>query len=531
MAQERAALSERAGYLWQLAAVGGIGALVAFLTINRLGTCDVCGSNEAVEAVFVQQMVEHGQWLFPLDNGRDPMYKPPLFHWTETALDRLLRIEHVTAFNLRLTSAVYAIACALLLTGFALSRLRLQGAVMSGLLLAASYEFVSQGRIGRVDMTLTFFETLSLLTFLVWLEAPESPAARRKALQYLLAASLGLGALAKGPVGLLLPGATVGVFLALEGRWTDLRRLFTPLSVLLMCSVASSWYLACLLGRQFGTLTRQVGSENLGRFFGSLGRMSAWYYVQPLLLNAGPLSLVVPAIVGIVLVQYRNLRDRQVGSAEVDARADRMARLCAIFWVVTVIFFELAAYKRKSYLLPLSPVSALLIAWWVYRYRIPRFGRMVPRTIIATCVALVIANFLFIPWREAEECGAVLTLGETIRWACGDRQTTEQIRSRQTDSYRQLAAEVNRAVGSDDAVLIYGFDQSVEPLGFYLDRNTVPLIGPLDNAPPGYILAPSGVWTSFSAGRSRFSELLAVPHGEGTIVLLHSNRAGGESGS
>ncbi len=528
---DRGHLMQRPSHLRELAAIGAIAGLVAFLTINRLGASDVCGSNEAVEAVFVQQMVEHGQWLFPLDNGRDPMYKPPLFHWTATVLDRLLDIEHVTAFNLRFTSALYAIGGTVLIAGFAVGRLGLEGAVMSSLLLAASYEYVSQGRIGRVDMTLTFFEMLSLVSFLAWLEASESIGARREALHYLLAASLGLGVLAKGPVGLLMPGAAIGVFLALERRWTDLRRLFTPLPTLLACTLASSWYLACLLGRQFGLLTRQVGSENLGRFFGSLGRMPAWYYVQPLLLNAGPLSLVVPVIVGIALAQYRSPRERRAGFADAEARADRMARLFAVFWVVTVIFFELAAYKRKSYLLPLSPASALLIAWWIYRYGIPRFGRIVPRAVIATCAALVIANLFFIPWREAKECGAILPLGETILWPFADRQTTEQIRSRQTDSYRQAAAEVNQAVGKGDSLFVYGLDQSIEPLIFYLGRNIVPLAGPLKNAPPGYILVPRGVWASFSGSGSRFGELLVVPHGEGTLVLLHSDSASGESGS
>ncbi len=77
-------------------------ALTALLTLYRLGAADVCGFNEAVEGVFIQQMVEHGKLLFPMDNGRAPMYKPPLFHWTATAIDTIAGITHVNAFNLRL---------------------------------------------------------------------------------------------------------------------------------------------------------------------------------------------------------------------------------------------------------------------------------------------------------------------------------------------------------------------------------------------------------------------------------------------
>ena len=46
-----------------------IALVIAVLTLHRLGAGDVCSGNEAVEGVFVQQMVEHGQLLFPIENG------------------------------------------------------------------------------------------------------------------------------------------------------------------------------------------------------------------------------------------------------------------------------------------------------------------------------------------------------------------------------------------------------------------------------------------------------------------------------
>ena len=78
---------------------------------------------------FVQQMVEHGVLLFPLENGSAPMYKPPLFHWTATALDRIARVNRVTAFNLRLPSALYAIAGVVLTIIFAWAPLGESGAI------------------------------------------------------------------------------------------------------------------------------------------------------------------------------------------------------------------------------------------------------------------------------------------------------------------------------------------------------------------------------------------------------------------
>src|SRR5262249_9814984 len=112
-----------------LIAILVIACITVVLTTRRLGVRDVCSGNEAVEGVFVQQMVEHGKLVFPLENGRVPMYKPPLFHWTATALALAGGTREVTAFSLRLPSALYAVAGVILTMLFAYGLLGLQGAV------------------------------------------------------------------------------------------------------------------------------------------------------------------------------------------------------------------------------------------------------------------------------------------------------------------------------------------------------------------------------------------------------------------
>src|SRR5690348_2850075 len=174
----------------------------AALVLHRLDAAEVCGANEAIEGVFVQQMVEHGVLLFPLENGSAPMYKPPLFHWTATALDRIGRMRKVTAFNLRLPSVLYAIAGVALTIAFAWAPLGEGGAILAGLILAASYQYAGEGRVGRVDMALCFFETLAIMSFLWMLPAAAAAdarapaAARETAMRYVFALALGLGVLA-----------------------------------------------------------------------------------------------------------------------------------------------------------------------------------------------------------------------------------------------------------------------------------------------------------------------------------------------
>ncbi|MGH8336757.1 MAG: ArnT family glycosyltransferase, partial [Gammaproteobacteria bacterium] len=269
----------------RLLPLAGITLLLAILTLNRLGASDVCGGSEAAMAVYVQQMVEHHKLLFPLDNCTIPMYKPPLYHWTATGLAHLLREKTATPFNLRLPSALYAIGGAILTMAFAASLLGMRGAILAGLILCGSYQYISQARIGLVDMTLTFCETLALYAFFCWLASVSDSldaSRRRTPLHYLFATAMGLGVLAKGPVGAILPGAAILLFLVIRRDWVTLKALFKPGPLIVGGAIASSWYLACLIGRRYDFLHLQIGSENFGRFFGSLGAMPPWYYATPL---------------------------------------------------------------------------------------------------------------------------------------------------------------------------------------------------------------------------------------------------------
>lgn len=519
-------------------------AIAALTTLHHLGAADVCGSNEAVEAVFLQQMVEHDALLFPLENGRSPMYKPPLFHWTAVAIDRLAGITKVTAFNLRLPAALYAIAGIVLTIAFAYAFLGPDAAVLAGLILSASYQYVENARIGRVDMTLCFFETLSLFSFIWWFSAHDSFSTQNRPFgsqaRLVLAISLGLAVLAKGPVGAILPGLAILIFLIAERRLSDVWKLATPTTVILTLAMASSWYLACLFGRHYGFLDRQIGSENFGRFFGSLGAMSPWYYLKPVLLNSAPLSLMVPFAVVAALRTYRRPTSTRPASGDATADAEsgtrpsqnplsiwmslRMmflppmdsanlspaspdasyrailaVRLFAIFWVVTVLFFTIAAYKRRAYLLPLWPASAIMLSWWTTALARTRPGKFLRGAVVATCAILIAVNFFYLPRKEVRDCAG--------------------------DSMRPAAVEINRIVGPAEPLYLFGFEDEPAPLLFYLDRTAPRIWGKLGDAPPGYVIVTADAWHRLKDQALDLQPVLEATSGRPRLILLRHGKA------
>ncbi len=502
-------------------ALAPIIALAALLSLYRLGGADVCGFNEAVEGVFVQQMVEHGALLFPLDNSRAPLYKPPLFHWTATALDHLIGAKRVTPLNLRMTAALYAIAGVALTMWFAYDFLGLAGATVAGLVLCGSYQYLENARVGRVDMTLCFFETLALFAFAWWLtpghdddpslrlagQVEAGRPARDAALRYLMAGALGLAVLAKGPVGILIPAIACGLFILSERRFGDLRRLAGPLALAII--IGSSWYAACYFGGHASFLHRQLSSENLGRFLGLLGTMAPWYYLKPLLLNSVPLSLIAPFAV------FAALRTPGGRAAHERSRADVAVRLFAIFWLVTVIFFSIAAYKRRAYLLPLWPVAAVMIAWWAdslarsgeplhfawaptWSDNLP-FRHLARRAVIAVCAGAILFNFFYLPRKAIRDCG--------------------------NDSMRATATQINRIVGRDEPLYSYKLGDEPATLLFYLDRDAPPITTRLGDAPPGYVIAPADVWRAEQASAPEWTPVFSSSSGNPRVVLLRHGAA------
>ena len=497
-----------------IVAIAAIALVIAFLTLHRIGASDVCGGDEAVEGIVVQQMVEGGH-LVPTGNSVIPIFKPPLFHWTATAIDRVLGITKVTAANLRYASAFYAVAGAILAMGFAASILGFNGAIVAGLALAGAYQYIGLARFGRVDMTLTFYETLALFAFIWWMPRRRQGGefgAPRLVMLYLMAIALGLGVLAKGPVGALLPGAAIVIFMIAQRRAHQIVAMLDPGAIIIGGVIASSWYLICYFGGRDAALNRQLGSENVGRFFGALGAMPPWYYLKPLFLNSAPLSLFVPVAVALALSEplsrYFTGEDAAQSAAGEGADASHAReciRLFAIFWLVTVIFFTLASYKRRNYLLPLWPASSVMLAWLIVAIPPARYRAIALRAFAAICAVLIVFNFIYVPRREVATCGG--------------------------DSFRPVVEEIDRVVGPGDPLYLYGFSDDLAPLLFYLDRTAPILDGRLGDAPPGYVLVPEDVWKENQAQALDLEPVMTSEHGTRKLVLLRHGASYAEARS
>src|SRR5260370_32546693 len=115
-------------------------------------------------------------------------------------------------------------------------------------------------------MGMWFFESLLWFAFLGWRPSDRSICGKAARVEssllalYLMAAALGLGVLAKGPVGAVIPGVSILVFMIVDHRGRQILAMLDPGAIILRAAIASSWYLPRYFGRRLAFLNRQLGA-------------------------------------------------------------------------------------------------------------------------------------------------------------------------------------------------------------------------------------------------------------------------------
>lgn len=325
-------------------------ALCAALYFPYLGKIPFFDKGEPREAIVVQDIFFHGDWLFPLRWGTEVPSKPPLFHWFAALTS--LAWGQINESTVRFPSALFASLGVLILYFFGRKLFDPKIGLCSAVILATSVVYQSEAIVARVDMTLTFFLTATLVVFYLLYHGFFAGPLWTYGF-YLL---LGVSVLAKGPVGLILPGMIIGCFLFLRKRWDFVWRLCFHRGVVLALIIGVSWYAMALLRGGEDFFNRQIIHENLARFFvsgeGGTGHQKPFYYYFPYLILEGlPWTLFLP----FVIVDWFKRKD----FAQDDS-------LFLMLWVGFIfLFFSFSAGKRAVYLLPLYPPLSLLIGSWL----------------------------------------------------------------------------------------------------------------------------------------------------------------------
>jgi 4-amino-4-deoxy-L-arabinose transferase-like glycosyltransferase len=319
-----------------------LAALIAALWLAVLAARPLFNPDEGRYAEIPREMSSGGDWIIPHLNGLAYIEKPPLQYWATAASYRLLGQSE---FSARLYTALCALSGLYLVW---LAARRLWGppagwraaAALCGMLM-----FVALGQLLTLDMSLTFYMTLSLVAFLL------AQKAERPLPWMLLAwAATACGVLTKGLVAAALPAAVLILYSGYSRNFSPWRRLHLAWGLPLFLAITVPWH-ALAATRLDDFLQFFFVHEHLARYLTpSADREEAWWFFGAVFL-AGSFPWTLPA-----------LRVLGKGWRRSPSRETFQPVLFLWIWVVFIgVFFSLSDSKLMPYILPVMPALALMI--------------------------------------------------------------------------------------------------------------------------------------------------------------------------
>ena len=321
----------------------GLAALVALVWLGTLGIRPLFNPDEGRYAEIPREMLSSGDWVVPHLNGLDYIEKPPLQYWA-TAVS--FAVLGVGPFSARLYTALTALGTVALMgwlgrRWWGVAAGWRAAAVLSGMLL-----FVVLGQLLTLDMSLTFWMSVSLAGFLL-----AQSAARSRRWMLLAWAAAALGVLTKGLVAAVIPAAVLVLYSLGSRDFSPWRKLQLRYGIPLFLVIAVPWHwLAAQRLDDF--LQFFFVHEHFARYLTPVSdRQEPWWYFG-LVFLAGTFPWTLSAL-RVVVSGWRNPRTSGAFNA----------KLFLWIWVVFVgVFYSLSDSKLIPYLLPIMPAVALLIA-------------------------------------------------------------------------------------------------------------------------------------------------------------------------
>lgn len=399
-------------------------ALACCTLLLGLGWPRLWDRDEPRNAGCTVEMLERADWVVPMFNSELRTHKPILLYWLQMVA---YQVTGANEWGARLPSSLLmmgTIFCAMLLATRLLSNRFLQGkkeqnpqsalainwyqwnspAMWTGMILATSLMIIVAGRAATPDSPLIFCSTLAITSLVFGLTC--HPREKWQSCLYFILGytALGLGVLAKGPVGFILPITVVSAWfqwerISQDDRWSRLSHqvswlrewpVWLPsilirlspkavwdylsqtkllIGIPLVLAVALPWYLWVGIRTEGRWLREFFWEHNVQRAVQSMEghRGGVWYYPIAMLVGLFPWSLwLAPFCVWLWKINPlgawhsapRNFNADSASSSQ-ELQIASLVRLSLMWVAVYVGAFSCANTKLPSYITPCYPGAAL----------------------------------------------------------------------------------------------------------------------------------------------------------------------------
>jgi len=316
--------------------------LALVLFFPGLGARDLWAPVEPRYGEIARVMFAKGEWIVPIVNGDLYTDKPILYFWLVLLASKFAGA--VNEWTVRLPAALGGVG--LVLTTYYLGRDFFSARIgfFSAVILATCIRVIWEARWAHVDALFCFFFTLSLYF--------GARALLRKggANEILLAyVFMALATLAKGLIGVVLPGILFVAFVAAQREWRLIGAARIHLGIAIFLIVAAPWFYLVNQATDGKWLADFIYIHHLQRYTAGAGHRQPFYYY----LTTLPVDFLPWTVVAIVALYARpDLRN---------VWTDQVAKFFLLWFLVVLVFFSLSDTKRDLYLMPLLPPLALFV--------------------------------------------------------------------------------------------------------------------------------------------------------------------------
>jgi 4-amino-4-deoxy-L-arabinose transferase-like glycosyltransferase len=323
--------------------------IAGFLIFVNLGSNHLIPWDEAIYAQVAKNMVRSGTYLIEYWVPAKVWFeKPPLYMWLMAGFMKLLGFTELAA---RLPSALLGLATVILTYIFGKKLFNKSVGFISALAIVTTVQFLYYARASMLDVSTTFFITLSLYLYYLF----KTRAKTGFLLTILSGASLGLGVMTKGVVG-LIPFPVIGLYelYLFFTKQQKLSRNVLVSYVLLFVSgfaVCAPWHLYMFAHFGDAFWKNYIGYHVIDRATTNIedkGKPFFWY-IEVLKVS---MRLWFIALLGSIPVALFYIKKK-----------DNRLVFLTIWLLFIFLFFSISTSKLVWYITPIYPVVALIIGF------------------------------------------------------------------------------------------------------------------------------------------------------------------------
>ncbi|MEB2774347.1 glycosyltransferase family 39 protein [Algoriphagus sp. D3-2-R+10] len=327
-----------------------------FVHLMGIGSFSIYILDEAKNAAAAMEMQLHQEWILPTFNGMPRFDKPPLHYYFFMLGYKLFGIN---PFAARFFPALSGWTCFLIVYIFSVKSFGRKAGFFAGLALLSSIHWIVQFHLAVPDPFLILFVFLAILCY----ERFVSSAFLTK--NYLRASALflGLAALSKGPVAIVLVGMTILIFMILDRKpfKVHFNAILDFKAWLLFIAVTLPWYVLIAWKTDGVWIKEFVFQHNLNRFSAPMEGHGGGFYLTLLFVFAG----LLPASI----VLFSAFKD-----AILKRKLPVVISLAIIFSLITILFFMVSGTKLPNYTAPVYPFLAIIVGWYFAARESRRFA-------------------------------------------------------------------------------------------------------------------------------------------------------------